>query len=97
MFLTRIGFDSHAVITGDVTQIDLPGTYKSGLIQAQRILAHIRGISFCEFDKGDVVRHRLVQEIIQAYEQHGKKEEAKRLSKRTEAEHAVLPGKARTT
>lgn len=71
MFLTRIGFESHAVITGDVTQIDLPGTQKSGLIQARDLLSHIRGIAFCSFDKGDVVRHRLVQEIIQAYEQHG--------------------------
>lgn len=96
MFLTRIGFDSHAVITGDVTQIDLPGTSKSGLIQAQRILAHIRGISFCEFDKSDVVRHRLVQEIIQAYEQHGKKEEARRLSQRSETQPAAVSGKART-
>jgi phosphate starvation-inducible PhoH-like protein len=69
MFLTRIGFDSRAVITGDITQIDLPGTHKSGLVQAQRILAHIKGIRFCAFDKSDVVRHRLVQEIIQAYEQ----------------------------
>ena len=71
MFLTRIGFEYHAVITGDVTQIDLPGTQKSGLIQARDLLSHIRGIAFCSFDKGDVVRHRLVQEIIQAYEQHG--------------------------
>ena len=69
MFLTRIGFDSRAVITGDVTQIDLPGTRKSGLIQAQRILKGIRGISFCHFSKIDVVRHPLVQEIIHAYEQ----------------------------
>ena len=69
MFLTRIGFDSQAVITGDVTQIDLPGTQKSGLIQAERILKDIKGIAFRHFSKADVVRHPLVQEIIQAYEQ----------------------------
>lgn len=69
MFLTRIGFDSRAVITGDVTQIDLPGTQKSGLIQAEHILTDIKGIAFCHFTKADVVRHPLVQEIIHAYEQ----------------------------
>ena len=68
MFLTRIGFDSQAVITGDVTQIDLPGTQKSGLIQAEKILTGIKGIAFRHFSKSDVVRHPLVQEIIQAYE-----------------------------
>ena len=71
MFLTRIGFDSCAVITGDVTQIDLPGTQKSGLIQAERILTGIKGIAFRHFSKADVVRHPLVQEIIHAYEQQG--------------------------
>ena len=69
MFLTRIGFDSQAVITGDVTQIDLPGTQKSGLIQAEKILTGIKGIAFRHFSKSDVVRHPLVQEIIHAYEQ----------------------------
>ena len=71
MFLTRIGFDSCAVITGDVTQIDLPGTQKSGLIQGERILTGIKGIAFRHFSKADVVRHPLVQEIIHAYEQQG--------------------------
>ena len=69
MFLTRIGFDSQAVITGDITQIDLPGSQKSGLIQAEKILTGIKGISFRHFAKSDVVRHPLVQEIIHAYEQ----------------------------
>ena len=69
MFLTRIGFDSQAVITGDVTQIDLSGSQKSGLIQAERILKGIKGIAFRHFSKADVVRHPLVQEIIHAYEQ----------------------------
>ena len=68
MFLTRIGFDSRAVITGDVTQIDLPGRGRSGLIEAERILSGIKGIAFCRFDKTDVVRHPLVQKIIHAYE-----------------------------
>lgn len=69
MFLTRIGFDSQAVITGDITQIDLPDNQQSGLIQAEQILTGIKGISFCHFSKADVVRHPLVQEIIHAYDQ----------------------------
>ena len=71
MFLTRIGFDACAVITGGVTQIDPPGTQKSGLIQAERILTAIKGIAFRHFSKADVVRHPLVQEIIHAFEQQG--------------------------
>jgi len=68
MFLTRLGFDSKAVITGDITQIDLPADRASGLIQVQRLLASIPGIQFALFSGQDVVRHELVQEIIQAYE-----------------------------
>ena len=68
MFLTRIGFDSRAVITGDITQIDLPGSAPSGLIDAQQTLGNIKGIQFSTFAKSDVVRHPLVQEIIEAYE-----------------------------
>ncbi|MBW2170692.1 MAG: PhoH family protein [Deltaproteobacteria bacterium] len=68
MFLTRLGFSSKAVITGDVTQTDLPSGKLSGLIQAQAILQGIGGISFVNFSKKDVVRHRLVQDIIKAYE-----------------------------
>ncbi len=68
MFLTRIGFDSRAVITGDTTQVDLPIKNKSGLLQAKKILCNIEGISFCTFTKEDVVRHPLVQQIINAYE-----------------------------
>ena len=68
MFLTRIGFDSRAVVTGDITQIDLPGRGQSGLIEAERILADIQGIAFCRFSRSDVVRHPLVQKIIHAYE-----------------------------
>lgn len=68
MFLTRIGFDSMAVITGDTTQVDLPVKSQSGLLQAKKILADINGIKFCSFSKADVVRHPLVQKIINAYE-----------------------------
>lgn len=68
MFLTRIGFDSQAVVTGDITQVDLPNKQKSGLVQAQSLLQDIKGIGFCSFTKADVVRHPLVQKIIHAYE-----------------------------
>ncbi len=68
MFLTRLGFDSKAVITGDVTQVDLPAGTVSGLVEAEGLLAHIPGIRFCRFTRDDVVRHPLVQEIIEAYE-----------------------------
>ncbi len=85
MFLTRIGFDSRAVITGDVTQIDLPGSQKSGLIQAERILTGIKGIAFRHFTKADVVRHPLVQEIIQAYEQQDAARHSARIQNDSEA------------
>ena len=68
MFLTRLGFGSTAVITGDITQIDLPGGVKSGLKQAINILQEIPGMSFTFFESGDVVRHPLVQKIVEAYE-----------------------------
>ena len=72
MFLTRIGFNSKAVITGDITQIDLPSSKASGLIEANRILQDIDGIEFVFFSNTDVVRHRLVQDIISAYDALGK-------------------------
>ena len=68
MFLTRLGFDSKAVITGDVTQVDLPSDRLSGLIQAKQILGSIEGLKFVTFSGQDVVRHELVQDIIKAYE-----------------------------
>lgn len=68
MFLTRIGFGSKAVITGDVTQVDLPRGQKSGLIDAQEVLNDVRGLSFIRFTSHDVVRHPLVQRIVNAYE-----------------------------
>jgi phosphate starvation-inducible protein PhoH and related proteins len=73
MFLTRIGFGSKAVITGDVTQVDLPTGKRSGLIEAERVLADLEGIEFIYFTEKDVVRHKLVQMIIRAYEDHSKK------------------------
>ncbi len=78
MFLTRLGFGSKAVITGDVTQVDLPVDVESGLVEAQRILGHIPGIGMMEFSRKDVVRHPLVQSIIEAYESDREKERANR-------------------
>ncbi len=72
MFLTRLGYGSKAVITGDVTQIDLPNGRMSGLKEVQRILADVPDIIFCDFDERDVVRHRLVREIISAYDRASK-------------------------
>ncbi len=73
MFLTRIGFNSKAVITGDVTQIDLNNRHDSGLVHAREILKNVKGISFSQFQIADVVRHPLVQAIVEAYEQQSKK------------------------
>ena len=73
MFLTRIGFGSKAVITGDVTQVDLPTGKRSGLIEAERILSKLEGIEFVYFTDKDVVRHKLVQMIIRAYEEQTKR------------------------
>ncbi len=70
MFLTRIGFNSKAVITGDITQVDLPGDKKSGLREVTKILSDIEGISFVNLTEKDVVRHELVQKIIVAYDKH---------------------------
>jgi phosphate starvation-inducible protein PhoH and related proteins len=72
MFLTRLGSDSKAVITGDVTQIDLPNPKKSGLVEAIEILDGVDGIRFCHFEEGDVVRHPLVQRVIRAYDGFGR-------------------------
>jgi phosphate starvation-inducible PhoH-like protein len=70
MFLTRLGFGSRVVVTGDVTQIDLPRHQASGLIHVRQILAEIEGIAFIEFGNQDVVRHKLVQRIVEAYKRH---------------------------
>jgi len=73
MFLTRLGFGSKVVVTGDITQIDLPREQASGLIQVQSILESIDGIAFVHFSHQDVVRHKLVQRIVEAYKQHAEK------------------------
>lgn len=75
MFLTRIGLGSKAVITGDVTQIDLPKHQKSGLVEVQQVLKDIRGIAFTHFKSEDVVRHPLVQRIVNAYEKYDKRKQ----------------------
>jgi phosphate starvation-inducible protein PhoH and related proteins len=71
MFLTRLGFGSKAVVTGDITQIDLPTGRKSGLIEAMEVVGKIEGIEFIRFDEKDVVRHALVQQIVKAYDAYG--------------------------
>jgi phosphate starvation-inducible PhoH-like protein len=70
MFLTRLGFGSKVVVTGDVTQVDLPREQASGLIQVQEILSTVEGIAFVRFSHKDVVRHKLVQRIVEAYKHH---------------------------
>jgi phosphate starvation-inducible PhoH-like protein len=75
MFLTRLGNASKAVITGDLTQIDLPNPKKSGLLEALSVLNGVEGIGFCHFEDVDVVRHHLVQRIVRAYDSHGRAEQ----------------------
>jgi len=70
MFLTRLGFNSKMVITGDITQVDLPANRPSGLIEIQSVLKGIKGIKFVYFSEKDVVRHELVSAIIKAYQEH---------------------------
>lgn len=70
MFVTRMGFNSKCVITGDITQIDLPNAKRSGLLEAVDVLGSVNGINFVYFEEGDVVRHHLVQRIVHAYEEH---------------------------
>ncbi|MDR1679257.1 MAG: PhoH family protein [Prevotellaceae bacterium] len=79
MFLTRLGLNAKMIITGDITQIDLPASQKSGLIEALGILKNIKGISKIEFDVTDIVRHKLVQKIVEAYDKFSKKRKEKRL------------------
>ena len=81
MFLTRIGFGSKVVITGDITQIDLPEDKTSGLKVAMKVLAGIDDIAICTLTGSDVVRHRLVQKIIEAYEVYDKKKPAADMKK----------------
>jgi phosphate starvation-inducible protein PhoH and related proteins len=91
MFLTRMGFNSKAVINGDITQVDLPQGRASGLREAQEVLAGVEGIKFFRFDQRDVVRHALVQKIVTAYERH----EQLRAERETDGRLAATPGAAR--
>ena len=75
MFLTRMGFQSKVVITGDITQVDLPEEKRSGLMNIQEVLEGVEGIRFVYFSEKDVVRHDLVQEIVKAYERHDSRQE----------------------
>ena len=79
MFVTRLGFNSKAVITGDITQIDLPSARRSGLLEAVDVLKNVQGLSFVYFDEADVVRHHLVQRIIRAYDEHKSRVEEQQL------------------
>ncbi|HSC79350.1 MAG TPA: PhoH family protein [Chitinolyticbacter sp.] len=92
MFLTRIGFGSKAVITGDPTQVDLPKNQKSGLVDAQDVLAGVRGIALHHFTSEDVVRHPLVQKIVDAYEKKGREREAEAAQKKAERDAARQDG-----
>ena len=82
MFLTRLGINAKMIVTGDITQIDLPPTATSGLIQAMKILKGVSGIGKIEFNKKDIVRHKLVKRIVEAYEKHDAKRTAEREEKR---------------
>jgi len=77
MFLTRLGFGSKAVVNGDVTQIDLPTGQRSGLVEIQEILQGLNGIEFAELGARDVVRHKIVQDIVEAYRVHGEQRSAR--------------------
>jgi phosphate starvation-inducible PhoH-like protein len=81
MFLTRLGMGAKMIITGDITQIDLPPVQKSGMIQALQILWGVKGIGKVEFDKSDIVRHKLVQRIVEAYEKEDERRKAERAQK----------------
>ena len=70
MFLTRLGFSSHMVVTGDVTQTDLPGGTRSGLVQVESILSELDDVAFCRLTSADVVRHKLVSQIVDAYSRY---------------------------
>jgi phosphate starvation-inducible PhoH-like protein len=87
MFLTRLGYGSKAVVTGDVTQTDLPAGSRSGLREAKALLGSVEGIAFCEFSDADVVRHPLVQKIVVAYEEA----DERRAREKAEAKSARAP------
>ena len=78
MFLTRMGMNTKMIVMGDMTQIDLPSSQKSGLVQAMHILKGVKGISFIELNKKDIVRHKLVTRIVEAYEKFEEKQKEER-------------------
>jgi phosphate starvation-inducible PhoH-like protein len=82
MFLTRLGYGSKAVITGDVTQVDLPSGRASGLLEVQKVLKGVEGIAFCSFSEVDVVRHPLVQEVVRAYDAYDAERKARAAEER---------------
>lgn len=84
MFLTRLGMNAKMIVTGDITQIDLPFNVTSGVIQALHILKHVKGIAKIEFDKEDIVRHKLVQHIVEAYEKFNEKKSGDSIKKKEE-------------
>ena len=84
MFLTRMGMNTKMIVTGDMTQIDLPASQTSGLVQALRILKGVKGISFVELNKKDIVRHKLVERIVDAYEKFDKEAKAEREKAKSE-------------
>ena len=86
MFLTRMGMNTKMIVTGDMTQIDLPAAQTSGLVQALRILKNVKGISFVELDKKDIVRHKLVTRIVEAYEAFDEQAKAEKLRLKAEKE-----------
>ena len=81
MFLTRMGMNTKMIITGDMTQIDLPSSQTSGLVQAMKILKGVKGISFIELNKKDIVRHKLVTRIVEAYEKFEEKVKSEKAEK----------------
>ena len=84
MFLTRMGMNTKMIVTGDMTQIDLPSSQTSGLVQALRILKGVKGISFIELNQKDIVRHKLVTRIVEAYDKYEKEQKAERERKKEE-------------
>ena len=91
MFLTRMGMNTKMIVTGDMTQIDLPASQTSGLVQAIKILKGVKGISYIELNKKDIVRHKLVTRIVEAYEKFEEKEKAERKTTRTAKEPEKTP------
>ena len=100
MFVTRLGFNSKAVITGDVTQIDLPNARRSGLLEAVDVLKNVEGLNFAYFDEADVVRHHLVQRIIRAYDEHKTRVAGQQMllldpdARRSNGRQSAAPGEA---